>query len=77
MATKESVLLNIKKDIHLEIIGTYFEAEEGVNLPERFEIDEISSVYKDILPLMEFCNNVPKDELLRYLEEEVLEKIER
>lgn len=75
---KQSILLNIKPNIHIECIGTYFKAEDDVNLPERFEIDEINSTYINILPLIEYCNSMAiKGHILEHLEQLCLEKIEK
>lgn len=71
--TKE-ILLQIDKDIHIAVIGEYFEEEEDVNIPPSFEIDSIESIYKDILPFVEWVNSKPKGEILEYLEQMCLEK---
>lgn len=72
--TKE-ILLQIDKDIHIVVIGKYYEGEEETGIPESFEIDSIESVYKNILPFVEWINSKPKGEILEYLEEMCLQKL--
>jgi len=72
---KQTVLLQLDKDIHIEVTGEYFKAEEDVNLPEAFEIDEIQSVYKNIAPLLEYVNSKREGEILNILEEKILQKL--
>lgn len=72
---KKEVILNIDSDISLTITGKYFEAEIDNGLPEAFEIDEIVSNYRDLVPLLEYVNSKREGEILSILEEKILQKL--
>lgn len=79
MENKQSVLLNISKDIHIEVTGEYYKQEldnrGNVIMEDSFEIDEIQSIYKDLFSFAEYCNSKPSGTILEIIEELVLEKI--
>jgi len=61
---------------NLFVKGRYFEAEENIGLPERFEINSIECKEKDITDLLEFANSKPYGTILNIIEELVLENKE-
>lgn len=72
---KKEVLLQITSDIHIAVTGVYDKGEEETGIPESFEIESIESIYKDISPLMEYCNSFDRGYILQIIEEKVLEKL--
>ncbi len=70
---KETVLIKISDEIHLNITGLYKKAEPENGISEEFEIENIESIQNNLFNVLEWANM--EKYYLGILEEKCLEKI--
>ena len=70
---KETVLIKISDEIHLNITGIYRKAELENGISEEFEIENIESIQNNLFNVLEWVNM--EKYYLEILEEKCLEKI--
>lgn len=72
---KQEVIINIDKETAIIVTGEFIKGESENNIRDEFDITQIETIYKDVLPLLEWANSKPNGSILEIIEELVLEKI--
>lgn len=71
---KQSAIINLGKDINIEVIGVYHRAEPEVGYPATFDIDSIESLEKDLYYLLDWVSS--NKNYLEIIESKCIEDIE-
>lgn len=72
---KQEIILNIDKETAIIVTGEIIPGEPENNIRDGFDITQIETIYKDVMPLLEWANSKPNGSILEIIEGMVLEKL--